>query len=82
MKRNNKKKNIRRNNKKKNIRRNNKMKNNIKKKNNKKIRICKHKKNMKQKDRTQKLLQRMYKRIILKAKFLEIGVEDPKQGEE
>jgi hypothetical protein len=37
---------------------------------------------MNQKDRTQKLLQGMYKRIILKAKFLEIGVQDLKQGEE
>jgi hypothetical protein len=37
---------------------------------------------MKQKDKTQKILQGMYKRIILKAKFLEIGAHDLKQGEE
>jgi hypothetical protein len=64
---------MKRNNKNKNNKRKKKKKKNIKKKK-KKIRIIKHKRNMEQKHMTQKLLRRMYKRIILKDKFLEIGV--------
>jgi hypothetical protein len=69
--------------KKDNMKRNRKKKKkNSKKKKKKKRRIDKQKRKMKQKYMTQKLLQGMYKRIILKSKLFEIGVQDLKQGEE
>jgi hypothetical protein len=66
--------------KKDNMKRNRKKKKKKKKK--KKRRINQQKRKMKQKYMTQKLLQGMYKRIILKSKFFEIGVQYLKQGEE